>query len=987
MSVNIRPQYQTGTSAPTSFSTGSSSNPGDNPANPVVLDLDDIVEIKKTRVELPKQLKDRCRWLEEKFRAMENADYHCGIDVKDLSLVLDLVLPPKFKTPEFEKITLHNIEKKQNESFRQYAQRWREVATQVQPPLLEKETTMLFINTLKAPFINHMLGSATKSFSDMFHDPSGPNVAENPLPGHCDKGVNTIIENGGKRTKMDVEEVKTPLKWVWKKMVESGLITQGLGGKSRKAINYWEEKSVNTSKDGQDMGFYTRSGRRYDTPNTKSKLTYRDALIKVLKETYVANDISVNKLDHLVNNKSVNNFIFFNDDEMSSRVWTFDGTERRVIGRIEIPLLIGPSSYKVDLLVIDIKPSYNCLLGRPWIHTAEAVPSSLHQKLTLVTESQLVTINAEKDIIASVTSDAPYIGTDDEAIECSFRSLEFVNATFIVEGNKIPMPNFSNYKDGPATDSRERSFAGEMTGKIPTRKRTIHPERGMPREEIAEETLGNLNINAIFRERIWGENLADICSMSPDINDMSDAATNSESPFDSLIKEECKPVQQKLGRTRLDVLLKIKENVKKQFDAGFLQVVKYSEWEVNIILVPKKDGRLRMCVDYRDLNKASPKDNFLLPHIDTLVDNTAEVILCSDLNNPKIETILDVPHNLAYLKDGPSKVHDGVDYLNGRITRWKILLSEFYIVYVNQKAIKKSTIGDFLASRALEDYEPLNFDFSNEDLMYAATIEEYSQEGHPWKLNFDGASNVVGNGIGAILVSPNGDHYPFTSKLDFDCTNNMVEYEACIMGIHAVIEREIKVLELIEEFDDITFCYLPRDENQMDDALATLALVVKANKQDDVKPIQMSVYETPTHSYNIKEEEEDDHPWYHDILRYVKNHEYPSQATENDKRTLRRLANDYVLDGEILYKMRKDQVLLRCVDTVEAKKILEEVHEGVCGTHANGFTMARQIMRFGYYWSTMEADCISFAKKCRKCHIYGDKIHIPHSTFHVMTSP
>ncbi|KAA3486915.1 trans-resveratrol di-O-methyltransferase-like [Gossypium australe] len=43
------------------------------------------------------------------------------------------------------------MEKKQSESFRQYAQRWREVATQVQSPLLEKETTMLFINTLKAP--------------------------------------------------------------------------------------------------------------------------------------------------------------------------------------------------------------------------------------------------------------------------------------------------------------------------------------------------------------------------------------------------------------------------------------------------------------------------------------------------------------------------------------------------------------------------------------------------------------------------------------------------------------------------------------------------------------------------------------------------------------------------------------------------------------------------------------------------------------------
>ncbi|XP_040942346.1 uncharacterized protein [Gossypium hirsutum] len=144
------------------------------------------------------------------------------------------------------------------------------------------------------------------------------------------------------------------------------------------------------------------------------------------------------------------------------------------------------------------------------------------------------------------------------------------------------------------------------------------------------------------------------------------------------------------------------------------------------------------------------------------------------------------------------------------------------------------------------------------------------------------------------------------------------------------------VLELIKEFEDITFCYLPRYENQMADALATLASMIKVNKHKDMKPIQMNIYEDPAHCYNIEEGEIDDSPWYQDILRYVKNRQYPGQATENEKRTLRRLAIDYVLDGEILYKRRKDQVLLRCVDAVEAKKILEEVHEGICGTHASG---------------------------------------------------
>ena len=50
-------------------------------------------------------------------------------------------------------------------------------------------------------------------------------------------------------------------------------------------------------------------------------------------------------------------------------------------------------------------------------------------------------------------------------------------------------------------------------------------------------------------------------------------------------------------------------------------MIAYSDWVANIILMPKKDRKVCMCIDYRDLNWASPKDNFPLLHIDTLVDN------------------------------------------------------------------------------------------------------------------------------------------------------------------------------------------------------------------------------------------------------------------------------------------------------------------------------------------------------------------------------
>jgi len=62
-------------------------------------------------------------------------------------------------------------------------------------------------------------------------------------------------------------------------------------------------------------------------------------------------------------------------------------------------------------------------------------------------------------------------------------------------------------------------------------------------------------------------------------------------------------------------------------------VVNYPEWLANVILVPKKDGKVRMCVDFRVLNKASPKDDFPLPHIDILVDNMVGHVLLSFMDD------------------------------------------------------------------------------------------------------------------------------------------------------------------------------------------------------------------------------------------------------------------------------------------------------------------------------------------------------------------
>lgn len=89
------------------------------------------------------------------------------------------------------------------------------------------------------------------------------------------------------------------------------------------------------------------------------------------------------------------------------------------------------------------------------------------------------------------------------------------------------------------------------------------------------------------------------------------------------------PVKQKLRKLKTDISAKIKEEMTKKLEAKVIQVAQFPTWLENIIPVPKKDGKVWMCVDYHDLNKASPKDDFPLPNIHILLDNHTKHDLAS----------------------------------------------------------------------------------------------------------------------------------------------------------------------------------------------------------------------------------------------------------------------------------------------------------------------------------------------------------------------
>ncbi|XP_022772495.1 uncharacterized protein LOC111315184 [Durio zibethinus] len=231
----------------------------------------------------------------------------------------------------------------------------------------------------------------------------------------------------------------------------------------------------------------------------------------------------------------------------------------------------------------------------------------------------------------------------------------------------------------------------------------------------------------------------------------------------------------------------------------------------NIVPVLKKDEKVWICMDYRDLNRASLKDNFFfLRRIDTFVDNTAKHSIFSfmdsfsrynqikmapsDMEETTVVTIWGMfcykvmPFGLKnaratyqramevksflrmlnyisyFISQLTSKCDpifkETIDFVSHRAQPFYGVLGNEIKQYIFEKpsllrAIKGSVIVEFLTERATNEHEPIKFNFPNEDLMNISQIEEGELIEKPWKMFFDRASNALRHRIGVVLISFN----------------------------------------------------------------------------------------------------------------------------------------------------------------------------------------------------------------------------------------
>jgi hypothetical protein len=163
--------------------------------------------------------------------------------------------------------------------------------------------------------------------------------------------------------------------------------------------------------------------------------------------------------------------------------------------------------------------------------------------------------------------------------------------------------------------------------------------------------------------------------------------------------------------------------------------------------------------------------------------------------------------------------------------------------------------------------------------------------------------------------------------------------------------------------------HIPRENNEEANMLAQSASGYRENQE---------VFANDVYSIGSDLAEDD---WRKEIADYLEN---PSRKVS---RKLRYKAIKFVLfDGRLYYKSL-DGVLLQCLGQEEAKRMMSEVHDGLCGAHQSAYRMKWVIRQTGCYWPTMLEDCFEYYKGCQDCQKFGNIQRVPASALNPIIKP
>jgi ribonuclease HI len=315
----------------------------------------------------------------------------------------------------------------------------------------------------------------------------------------------------------------------------------------------------------------------------------------------------------------------------------------------------------------------------------------------------------------------------------------------------------------------------------------------------------------------------------------------------------------------------------------------------------------------------------------------------------------------------------------GRIGKWAAELNEF-IDYVHRSSIQSQALADFI-----DDWTP------------GAQEEEASKDAEAWTVFCNGSWGTFGAGAAVVLIAPSKVRTCYAVKVDFSCTNNIVEYEALLLGLRklkamgirrAILKTDSQVISghvdksckardpklekyldtvrrLEASFEGFSVKNIPRGENEHADLLAKSAAqglplpsevffeTIKAPSVDLLERAVLNI--SPVYSED----------WRTEIMSFLQGN-LLSDDEAYHKRIAARACPYVTIEGE-LYKHGVCSPLLKCLSRAEGIELMKEIHAGLCGSHIGSRPLLGKVFRQGFYLPKAASDAAELVQKCEGC--------------------
>ncbi|XP_074283236.1 uncharacterized protein LOC141607785 [Silene latifolia] len=194
----------------------------------------------------------------------------------------------------------------------------------------------------------------------------------------------------------------------------------------------------------------------------------------------------------------------------------------------------------------------------------------------------------------------------------------------------------------------------------------------------------------------------------------------------------------------------------------------------------------------------------------------------------------------------------------------------------------------------------------------------------------------------------------------------------------------VKSKKVEDHFSSFDIDQIRRDLNTHADALASLGSNFSPAVFDKIPIVHLlePTIEKPGQTCPINEDTNSwTKPYYDWFLQGI------LSKDRHEARALRIKASTYTIINNMLFKKSLAGPYLRCLERHEAKQVIEDIHDGYCGNHKGGRSLASKVLRTGYFWPTLRADCIAYSFKCEACQLHSPFIHRPSKILHSISAP